>query len=141
MKLWVKVLIGFALGVIVGLIVGPPIAVVKPLGDLFIRLIKMLIVPMVFCSLVVGASSIGDLRKLGRVGAKTIGYFLATTAIAITLAIIFSIIFNPAGGYVITSELGTYEPRPMPPSHRICSICRYSHLSHWREGQTGSERL
>jgi len=114
MKLWVKVLIGFALGVIVGLIVGPPIAVVKPLGDLFIRLIKMLIVPMVFCSLVVGASSIGDLRKLGRVGAKTIGYFLATTAIAITLAIIFSIIFNPAGGYVITSELGTYEPRPMP---------------------------
>ena len=114
MKLWVKVLIGFALGVIVGLIVGPPIAVVKPLGDLFIRLIKMLIVPMVFCSLVVGASSIGDLRKLGRVGAKTIVYFLATTAIAITLAIIFSIIFNPAGGYVITSELGIYEPRPMP---------------------------
>ena len=70
MKLWVKILIGFVLGAIVGLIVGPAIAVIKPLGDLFIRLIKMLIVPMVFCSLVVGASSIGDLKKLGRVGGK-----------------------------------------------------------------------
>jgi len=48
MKLWVKILIGFVLGAIVGLIVGPSIAVIKPLGDLFIRLIKMLIVPMVF---------------------------------------------------------------------------------------------
>jgi proton glutamate symport protein len=113
MKLWVKILIGFALGAVVGLIVGPSIAVVKPLGDLFIRLIKMLIVPMVFCSLVVGASSIGDLRKLGRVGGKTIIYFLATTAIAITLAIIFAIIFNPAGGYVL-KEVGTYEAKAMP---------------------------
>jgi proton glutamate symport protein len=113
MKLWVKILIGFALGAVVGLIVGPSIAVVKPLGDLFIRLIKMLIVPMVFCSLVVGASSIGDLRKLGRVGGKTIVYFLATTAIAITLAIIFAIIFNPAGGYVL-KEVGMYEAKAMP---------------------------
>ncbi len=113
MKLWVKILIGFALGAVVGLIVGPSIAVVKPLGDLFIRLIKMLIVPMVFCSLVVGASSIGDLRKLGRVGGKTIIYFLATTAIAITLAIIFAIIFNPAGGYIL-KEVGTYEAKAMP---------------------------
>mgnify|MGYP000881324821 FL=1 len=113
MKLWVKILIGFALGAVLGLIIGPQIAVVKPLGDLFIRLIKMLIVPMVFCSLVVGASSIGDLRKLGRVGGKTIIYFLATTAIAITLAIIFAIIFNPAGGFIL-GEVGAYEARPMP---------------------------
>ncbi len=72
MKLWVEILIGFALGAIVGLIVGPSIAVIKLLGDLFIRPIKMLIVPMVFCSLVVGASSIGNLKKLGRVGGKTV---------------------------------------------------------------------
>ena len=58
-------------------------------------------------------SSIGDLRKLGRVGGKTIVYFLATTAIAITLAIIFAIIFNPAGGYIL-KEVGTYEAKAMP---------------------------
>jgi Na+/H+-dicarboxylate symporter len=113
MKLWVKILIGFALGAVAGLIIGPSIQVVKPLGDLFIRLIKMLIVPLVFCSLVVGASSIGNLRKLGRVGAKTIVYFLATTAIAITLAIIFAVIFNPAGGYIF-KQAGIYEAKPMP---------------------------
>ena len=113
MKLWVKILIGFAIGAVVGLIVGPSIAVVKPLGDLFIRLIKMLIVPLVFCSLVVGASSIGDLRKLGRVGGKTIVYFLVTTAIAIALAIIFAVILNPAGGYIF-KQVGIYEAKPMP---------------------------
>lgn len=113
MKLWVKILIGFALGAVAGLIIGPSIQVVKPLGDLFIRLIKMLIVPLVFCSLVVGASSIGNLRKLGRVGGKTIVYFLATTAIAITLAIIFAVIFNPAGGYIF-KQAGIYEAKPMP---------------------------
>ncbi|HXL04006.1 MAG TPA: dicarboxylate/amino acid:cation symporter [Bacillota bacterium] len=113
MKLWVKILIGFAIGAVVGLIIGPSIAVVKPLGDLFIRLIKMLIVPLVFCSLVVGASSIGDLKKLGRVGGKTIVYFLVTTAIAITLAIIFAVIFNPAGGYIF-KQVGVFEAKPMP---------------------------
>ncbi|HNY68213.1 MAG TPA: cation:dicarboxylase symporter family transporter, partial [Bacillota bacterium] len=113
MKLWVKILIGFVLGAIVGLIVGPSIAVIKPLGDLFIRLIKMLIVPMVFCSLVVGASSIGDLKKLGRVGGKTLIYFLVTTAIAITLAILLSLVFDPSAGYVV-GEVGTYTPKPMP---------------------------
>jgi len=113
MKLWVKILIGFVLGAIVGLIVGPSIAVIKPLGDLFIRLIKMLIVPMVFCSLVVGASSIGDLKKLGRVGGKTLAYFLVTTAFAITLAILLSLVIDPSAGYVI-GEVGTYTPKPMP---------------------------
>jgi Na+/H+-dicarboxylate symporter len=113
MRLWVKILIGFALGAIVGLIVGPSIAVIKPLGDLFIRLIKMLIVPMVFCSLVVGASSIGDLKKLGRVGGKTVLYFLVTTAFAITLAILLSLIIDPSAGYVI-GDVGTYEAKAMP---------------------------
>jgi len=113
MKLWVKILIGFVLGAIVGLIVGPSIAVIKPLGDLFIRLIKMLIVPMVFCSLVVGASSIGDLKKLGRVGGKTLAYFLVTTAFAITLAILLSLVIDPSAGYVV-GEVGTYTPKPMP---------------------------
>ncbi|HBK61683.1 MAG TPA: dicarboxylate/amino acid:cation symporter [Firmicutes bacterium] len=113
MKLWVKILIGFVLGAVVGLIVGPSIAAIKPLGDLFIRLIKMLIVPMVFCSLVVGASSIGDLKKLGRVGGKTLAYFLVTTAIAITLAILLALVIDPSAGYVV-GEVGTYTPKPMP---------------------------
>lgn len=113
MKLWVKILIGFVLGAIVGLLVGPPAAALKPLGDLFIRLIKMLIVPLVFSSLVVGASSIGDLRKLSRVGAKTLVYFLVTTAFAVTLGLLLATAIHPGAGFVL-KEVKKFEPKPMP---------------------------
>ncbi|NLP17990.1 MAG: dicarboxylate/amino acid:cation symporter [Firmicutes bacterium] len=112
MKLWQKVLIGFLIGAILGLFI-PQLAALKPVGDLFIRLIKMLIAPMVFASLVVGASSIGDIRKLGRVGGKTIVYFLLTTAIAIVIGIIIALIMQPGAGFILT-EVGEYEAAPIP---------------------------
>ncbi|MDI3522155.1 MAG: hypothetical protein PWR31_890 [Bacillota bacterium] len=112
MKLWAKILIGFVLGAIVGLLVGPPAAALKPLGDLFIRLIKMLIVPLVFSSLVIGASSMGDVRKLGRVGAKTLAYYLATTAVAVTIGLILATLLHPGAGFQIPTE--TYKAKPLP---------------------------
>lgn len=112
MKLWQKILIGFVLGAIVGLIVGPPAAAVKPLGDLFIRLIKMLIVPLVFSSLVIGVSSMGDMRKLGRVGAKTLAYYLLTTAVAVTIGLLLASLIHPGAGFQIPSQ--KYEAKPMP---------------------------
>ncbi|NMA55214.1 MAG: dicarboxylate/amino acid:cation symporter [Firmicutes bacterium] len=113
MKLWQKVLIGFGIGTVLGLIF-PQLAALKPVGDLFIRLIKMLIAPMVFASLVVGASSIGDLRKLGRVGGKTLVYFLVTTAIAIIIGIIIALVIQPGADYVLLEVEEEYEPTPMP---------------------------
>lgn len=113
MKLWVKILIGFVLGAVAGLIVGPPAAALKPLGDLFIRLIKMLIVPLVFSSLLVGASSIGDLKKLGRVGVKALVYFMVTTAIAVTLGLLLALMIHPGAGFVL-KDVGKYEPKPVP---------------------------
>ncbi|MCT4663402.1 MAG: dicarboxylate/amino acid:cation symporter [Tissierellales bacterium] len=68
------------------------------IGDLFIRSIKMLVAPLVFFSIVCGSSSIGDMRKLGRVGGKTLGFYLTTTAIAITLAIGLASVLNPGIG-------------------------------------------
>jgi proton glutamate symport protein len=112
MKLWQKILIGFLIGAVLGLIF-PQLAALKPLGDLFIRLIKMLIAPMVFASLVVGASSIGDLRKLGRVGGKTLAYFMVTTAIAIVIGLIVALIIQPGAGFIL-KEVEKYEPKPMP---------------------------
>jgi len=111
-KLWAKILIGFVLGAIVGLLVGPPAAALKPLGDLFIRLIKMLIVPLVFSSLVIGASSMGDVRKLGRVGAKTLAYYLVTTAVAVTIGLILATLLHPGAGFQIPTE--TYKAKPLP---------------------------
>jgi len=95
MKLWQKILIGMVSGVIVGLILGPHAKYVKPVGTIFINLIKMLIVPLIFSSLVVGVTSIKDPKKMGRVGLKTFGLYLLTTAIAITIGLTMGNIVEP----------------------------------------------
>ncbi|MBC2397647.1 dicarboxylate/amino acid:cation symporter [Clostridium tetanomorphum] len=102
MSLVTKIMIGLILGVIVGLLFvpAPKIATnyIKPIGVLFLNLIKMTIVPLVFASLVVGAASIGDVKKLGRIGGKTMIYFFITTAIAIVIGLTIANIFKPGVG-------------------------------------------
>ena len=83
-----KIFAGLILGIPAGLILGPRAEAIKPIGDIFIRLIWMIVVPLVFASIFVGTASLGDLRKLGRIGAKTIVYYLVTTAIAITIGLV-----------------------------------------------------
>src|SRR5450756_2869669 len=75
-NLLLRILFGLVLGAIVGLIVGPKIAVIKPFGDLLIRLLQMIVVPVVFFSLITGSASISPAR-LGRVGVKIIVYYLS----------------------------------------------------------------
>ena len=65
------------------------------IGNGFLRLMQMLVVPLVFCSLVCGASAIGDTKTLGKVGIKTIGFYLVTTALAITVALSVAKVVNP----------------------------------------------
>ncbi len=67
-------------------------------GNGFIRLMKMLVVPLVFCSLVCGSSAIGDTKSLGKVGGRTIVFYLATTALAVTVAITVATIIKPGTG-------------------------------------------
>jgi Na+/H+-dicarboxylate symporter len=66
----------------------------------------------VFSSLVIGASSMGDVRKLGRVGAKTLAYYLATTAVAVTIGLILATLLHPGAGFQIPTE--TYKAKPLP---------------------------
>jgi len=68
------------------------------IGQGFIRLMKMLVVPLVFCSLVCGSMAIGDTKKLGTVGARTLIFYLATTAMAVTVAIAVGNVINPGLG-------------------------------------------
>ena len=93
-----KILIGLLVGIPVGLVLGPRAAAIKPVGDIFIRLIWMIVVPLVFASIFVGTASLGDLRKLGRIGAKTIVYYLLTTALAITVGLIIANVAQPGAG-------------------------------------------
>jgi Na+/H+-dicarboxylate symporter len=98
-KLSTKILIGLILGIIAGLLLSSYTGFIKtwikPFGDLFINLIKMVIVPLVLSSLVVGAASVGDVKKLGRMGGKTVGYYLITTAIAVTIGLVLANLIDP----------------------------------------------
>lgn len=100
MPLTYQIFIGMVVGLILGTIVGGPIATqwLKPFGDIFIRLIRMLVVPLVFFSLAAGAASLGDITKLGRIGGKILGLYIGTTVIASTLGLIVGNMLQPGAG-------------------------------------------
>ncbi|MEC4202616.1 MULTISPECIES: dicarboxylate/amino acid:cation symporter [Bacillus] len=111
MKLATKIIIALLLGAAVGIIlnVTSPDLFSKlntflfgPLGTIFLNLIKMLVVPIVFFSLTLGVAGLGDPKKLGRIGAKTISFFLVTTAIAIIIGLILALVIKPG-------TIGTYD--------------------------------
>lgn len=105
-----KIFIGLLLGAICGIILYAFIpaggfrddflinGLFKIIGNGFLRAMQMLVVPLVFCSLVCGSMAIGDTKKLGRVGVKTMAFYIITTAIAITLAIGIGKLINPGVG-------------------------------------------
>lgn len=98
MKLWMKIVIGLVAGMITGIIFGPKAAIIRPIGDLFINAIRMLIVPLIFSSLVVGVTSMKDPKKMGRVGLKTFLFYIGTTAVAITIGLLLGGLFQPGAG-------------------------------------------
>ncbi len=103
MQLYTKILIGLGLGVVTGVfasIIDVPLftrflVALEPLGTGWIRLITMIVVPLVVASLLVGTASLGDLRKLGRIGGKTVTYYMCTTAIAVTIGLGLSNLVQP----------------------------------------------
>ncbi|MFC5540973.1 MAG: dicarboxylate/amino acid:cation symporter [Bacilli bacterium] len=109
-----QILIAFVLAIIAGVIVGPGIEVVKPLGDLFLRLIKFIIVPLVLASLVVGVAGTGDVRRIGRMGGITIVYYLITTAIAVLIGLILANLFKPGSGLDLKLSEEAAEPAEVP---------------------------
>ncbi|HEU5131475.1 MAG TPA: cation:dicarboxylase symporter family transporter, partial [Pyrinomonadaceae bacterium] len=102
-----KILIGLAVGVIAGISVNrqfggdhPKVVWIvdnftQPVGQLFLRLLLMIVVPLVFSSLVVGVAGIGDIRKLGRVGLKSFGYCLIISAISAVIGITLANVIKP----------------------------------------------
>ena len=110
-NLGVWIIIAMAIGIVVGVVMGPEASMFKPLGDLFIQLIKMLVVPLVAISIISGAAALGETRSAGLVGGLSIVYMLLTTAIAIVLAIFLAEIFEPgahvgADGIAAITEAG-----------------------------------
>lgn len=111
-----KILIGFVLGAVAGLVVGPPVAVLQPFGTLFLRLLQMLVVPLILFTLVVGAASIRP-AQLGKVGVKILVYYLLTSAMAVTLGVLLALAVQPGLGLSMP-EQGA-EPRTPPPLSQV----------------------
>ena len=110
-NLGVWIIIAMAIGIVVGVVMGPEASMFKPLGDLFIQLIKMLVVPLVAVSIISGAAALGETRSAGLVGGLSIMYMLATTAISIVLALFLAEVFEPgahigAEGIAAITEAG-----------------------------------
>jgi Na+/H+-dicarboxylate symporter len=107
MQLYTKITIGLVLGVVAGVAAnasgfadtptwtGGVLPVLTFVGGAFIRAITMIVVPLVVASLMMGVASLGDIRKLGRIGGKTVGYYLLTTSIAITIGLTLATIVKP----------------------------------------------
>ncbi len=97
-KLHTKIFIGLILGVVVGLVFGEKAMIIEPVGTIFLRIITMIVVPLVLVSLMLGTASLGDIRKLGRIGIKTIVYFMITTMIAISIGLFLANVVKPGTG-------------------------------------------
>ncbi|MGY0217108.1 dicarboxylate/amino acid:cation symporter [Endozoicomonadaceae bacterium StTr2] len=98
LDLWVKILLGMVAGLATGALMGEGALIFKPLGSLFVNAIKMLIVPLVFCSLIVGITSMEDTRRMGRIGLKSLIIYLATTAVAISIGLLLGHVMAPGEG-------------------------------------------
>ena len=111
-----KTFIGFGLGIVIGLVFGEKATIVKPLGTIFLNMIKMIVVPMVFFSITAGVASLGDLKKLRNIGVKVVGLYALTSALCIGLGLIMANIINPGKGFDLTalSQSTDYEAQAMP---------------------------
>jgi len=92
------ILLGMVLGGVAGALLGREVAAIRLLGDLFLAALKMMIVPLVASSMIVGVSSLGDIRRLGRLGLLTLAYYLTTTLLAVVIGLALVNLFRPGAG-------------------------------------------
>ena len=97
------IVIGLLAGVLVGSVAPDFAKQLKPLGDVFIRMIKMIVVPLIFSSLVMGIAGTGDFKKLGRLGGKAILWFEIATTIALFVGLFVVNVFEPGVGVNLTA--------------------------------------
>jgi aerobic C4-dicarboxylate transport protein len=107
-QLWVQVLIGTALGALVGWLWPHFGASLKPLGDAFIKLVKMAIAPVIFCTVAAGIAHMRDLRAFGRLGIRTLVYFEVVSTFALVIGLVVGTVLHPGAGFNI--NVATLDP-------------------------------
>src|SRR6266436_1060876 len=107
--LYVQVLIAIAAGILLGHFLPDAGKAMKPLGDGFIALIRMMIAPLIFCTVVHGIASMSDLKKVGRIGVKTLLYFEVVSTFALAFGLIVGELIHPGSGFNI--DAATIDPK------------------------------
>ena len=107
--LYVQVLVGVALGLAVGALWPEFGAALKPLGDAFVKLIKMAVAPVIFCTVAGGIARMGDLKAFGRLGAKTLLYFEVVSSLALVVGLIVGRVVHPGQGFNV--DPATLDPK------------------------------
>lgn len=104
-----KILIGMILGAITGLVVGSKITCIAVIGDVFLRLLRMSVVPLIFANVVLAVAGMGDLKRLGKIGIKLIVIFLSTTFAAAVIGLITAIFIKPGLGFTMSDVSGVIQ--------------------------------
>lgn len=144
MNLSIKIIIALVLGAITGIMLNvfapdlfPPLNtyIFTPIGKIFINLITMLVVPIVFISIALGTAGLGDPKKLGRIGLKTIGFFLATTSVAIVIGLGLAYLFEPGNAGTFNTEGLEYSSEKAPPiSETLLNIIPTNPIQSFADG-------
>jgi len=132
--LWKRILVALVLGVIVGMSWGPGASSISWLGELFVRLIRMVVVPLVFVTLVSGVVAMGDPAKLGSLGAKTLAIYMLTTLAAITIGLFFAAVLQPGVGVDLSAAAPSAVQEAIPLSERLLSIVPSNPIAALAEG-------
>ena len=109
-KLLLAMIVGIVAGGLSGFLWGEAMVSVQWLGDLFLTMLKMLIVPLVAASVITGVAGLGDVRRLGRMGAYSVAYYLCTTLIAVSIGLMMANLWQPGVGVSLGADLAASRP-------------------------------
>ena len=104
-----QIIMAMILGIAAGAFLGEKAAIFAPLGDIFMQLIKMLVIPLVTVSIISGAASLGNTKSAGKIGVATFTFYMATTAVAVALGLAFGAIFKPGIGLDVEAIKGMFS--------------------------------
>lgn len=134
--LWQRILLALVLGAVAGAFWGPGAESIRWIGDLFVRLIRMLVAPLVFIIIAAGVAAMGDVRRLGGVGVKTIALYVATTFVAVCIGLGVATWLQPGAGVSLDGIVPQAVAEPRPPGEILMSIIPLNPIRALADGET-----
>jgi Na+/H+-dicarboxylate symporter len=134
--LWQRILGALLLGIVAGLFWGDGAGQIKWIGDVFVRLIRMLVVPLVFLTIGHGVASLADPKRLGSIGIKTLAMYVLTTAIAVTVGLVMATLFAPGAGASFAGTVPNVVAAPKDPAQLFINIIPSNPIGAMAEGDT-----